>query len=345
MTRRSLLLGIAAALRKEQLAGAHKLLTDAVAQGKVGTAVLFVKQGSTEVARGFGKARGAEEVFLLASITKPMTAMAAMRLVDQGKLSLAHPVQKYIPEFHGGERGKITLKHVLTHTSGLPDMLPENEALRKRNASLKAFVQGACKTPLLFSPGSELRYQSMGILLAAECVERITRMALRDYLRTEIFEPLGMNNTSLGLGPRRIPDTAQCEVPGGDNWNWNSPYWRNLGAPWGGAHAPASDVARLLGYFLKPVDGPLKVATAKMMVTRQADGPSRGFGIGWMVGSEGFGKGCSASTFGHSGSTGTVAWADPARDLTCVLLTTRPAEQSKATVLNPTCDAVSQAVG
>jgi len=282
---------------------------------------------------------------LLASITTPMTAMAAMRLGDQGKLSLADPVQKYVPEFRGGERAKITLKHVLNHTSGLPDMLPENEALRKKNAPLKAFVAGACRTPLLFSPGKELRYQSMGILLAAECVERITRQALREYLRNEIFEPLGMNETSLGLGPRRIPDTAQCEVPEDSNWHWNSSYWRNLGAPWGGAHAPAGDVAKLLGYFLKPADGPLKAATARMMVTRQAEGPNRSFGIGWMVGPEVLGKGCSASTFGHSGSTGTVAWADPARDLTCVLLTTRPAEESKATVLNPTCDAVSQAVG
>ena len=103
-------------------------------------------------------------------------------------------------------------------------MLPENEALRKRHAPLRDWVALTCKTPLLFAPGTQVRYQSMGILLASEIVERITRTPLREFLDKEIFKPLGMRTASLGMGGRPIPSTEQCVVTGNDDWNWNSPY-------------------------------------------------------------------------------------------------------------------------
>ena len=134
----------------------------------------------------------------------------------------------------------VTVEHLLTHTSGLPDMLPENIELRRRHAALEEFVAGTCKTPLLFRPGSKVSYQSMGILLAAEIAQRITKLPFREFLRREVFLPLGMRQTSLGLGGRRIEDTAQCQVEGKDDWNWNSRYWRDLGAPWGGVDSTAA---------------------------------------------------------------------------------------------------------
>lgn len=343
MTRRTLLMGAMAALDRGHLDAAITKIESATKSGAVSAAALYVEQGSTRVARGFGKARGENEVFLLASITKPMTAAGVMKLVDGGAVRLEDPVRKYIPEFRGGDREKVTVQMLLTHTSGLPDMLPENTELRKRHAPLREFVAGSCKTPLLFPPGTQVKYQSMGILLAAEIAERVTKMPFRDFLKKEIYGPLGMSETSLGLGGRAIPGLAQCQVPEVSDWDWNSPYWRDLGAPWGGAHAPAVDVARFLKYFLEPSAKPLRVATARRMLMNQNGGLNKPWGIGFMIEPGGFGKGCSAGTYGHYGSTGTVAWADPEKKLICVLLTTKPAEQSRAGLLGPVSDVVSAA--
>jgi len=342
MTRRQLLSGaVALELRRDRLDAAVALIENATNSGTVAAAALDVRQGSFTLSRTFGRVTSSETPFLLASITKPMTATAVMILSDRGALSVTDRVRKFIPEFTGWDREAITIRHLLTHTSGLPDMLPENEALRKRHAPLKDFVAATCKTPLLFKPGAECRYQSMGILLAGDIVERITHMPLRDFLRKEVFQPLDMKQTSLGLGGRQISTTAPSQVTGNDDWNWNSPYWRDLGAPWGGAHATAPDVARFLRAFLQPARI-LKPQTASTMVANQNEGLNRPWGLGWAVKQGLFGKGCSPQTFGHNGSTGTNAWADPRKDLTCVLLTTRPAAEDKERLLRAVSDLVSE---
>src|SRR5206468_3416779 len=115
---------------------AARLIEQATASGDVRAAVLDVRQRKFSFSRAFGEARNTETVFLLASISKPMTTAGVMLLADRGELTLSDPVHKFIPEFSGGDRGLITVQHLLTHTSGLPDMLPENEALRRRHAPL-----------------------------------------------------------------------------------------------------------------------------------------------------------------------------------------------------------------
>ncbi len=213
MTRRSLLMSaVAMALRKEKVDEAVALIQSQVDSGSVRAASLHVCQGKQIVDRAFGAAKTPAAVFLLASISKPMTASAVMLLSDRKQLSIEDPVNKFIPEFRGGEKDRILLRHLLTHTSGLPDMLPENDALRKRHAPLKDFVAATCATPLLFSPGTSVKYQSMGVLLAAEIVERVSKRSLPEFLRDEIYRPLGMKDTSLGLGGRDLNETMQCQV-------------------------------------------------------------------------------------------------------------------------------------
>lgn len=343
INRRQFLAGILlSALQKDRLESAATLVERAVAHGEASAVALHVRQGDAVLRRGFGLARSPEAIFLLASITKPMTAAGVMILADRGELSLGDPVRRFLPEFAGGDRDLITVHQLLTHTSGLPDMLPENETLRQRHAPLSEFVAATCKTPLLFKPGTRVSYQSMGILLAAEICERITRQPFRAFLRRELFEPLGMKRTFLGLGGLQISDTMRCEVSGNDDWNWNSSYWRNLGAPWGGAHGSAPDIARFLELFLHPDGRVLKKESAARMIVDHNAGLDDPRGLGWMIKPGSFGKACSARTFGHYGSTGTVAWADPASDLTCVLLTTKPAAESRDTLLKPVSDRVSE---
>ncbi len=331
------------AIQQDRLDDAHRILEEAIVWGKVNYYSLYVRRGRERARMVGGPDINVDLPFLLASITKPMTIAALMVLVETEQVKLDDPVQRHIPEFKGAGREAVTLRHLCTHTSGLPDMLPDNEALRARHSPLAKFVEGACEVPLLFKPGSKCQYQSMGILLAAEVIERVTKSPLRDFMKKHVFDPLGMETASLGLGGRRIEDTALCQVSGNDDWNWNSPYWRDLGAPWGGAHASAEDVGKFLEYFLNPTGRVLRPATARTMVENQNRGLNLPWGLGWMVQPGKFGKACSEHTFGHWGSTGTVAWCDQVSRTTCVLLTTRPADESRSSVLGPVSDAVAAA--
>jgi beta-lactamase class C len=332
------------ALQQGGINEAIRLIEAQTRSGQVAAASLYVRNGSNVIRKSFGQAAKPDAVFLLASITKPMTVSAVMLMSDRGQLSLTDPVQRFIPEFRGNGRERVQIRHLLTHTSGLPDMLPENVELRKRHAPLSEFVAGACRTPLLFAPGEEVRYQSMGILLAAEIVSRIAHSPFPAVLEKEVFRPLGMRQTSLGLGGRAIRDTMQCQVEERTDYDWNSPYWRNLGAPWGGAHSNVDDVARFLQYFAHPDHGMLKPQTAAAMITDQTPALKQHYGYGWRLNDAAYGKGSSASTFGHGGSTGTLCWHDPRKDRTFVLLTTKPADQSNKTLLHPVSGMVSGAI-
>jgi CubicO group peptidase (beta-lactamase class C family) len=344
----------ARASKEKSLHQAELLLEGAVQDGTLRSASLHVRSKNFSVGKAVGSA-SPETVFLIASISKPLTAAGVMLLVDSNELKLNDPVQKYIPEFREGKRDRITIQHLLTHTSGLPDQLPENVELRKRQAPLEEFVERAIRTPLLFEPGQEVRYQSMGFLLASEVVRRITGQPFRKFLREQLFLPMGMGNTELGLGRFTIADTAQSQVEaapelygGGSDtqsWNWNSQYWRDLGVPWGGVHSNGSDLERFLRYFLSPDGSVLKVDTAKKMISNQNVGLAKPWGLGFMVQSKGLGAFCSPETFGHSGSTGTLCWADPRNGASMVLLTTLPARVSSTLLLKPVSNLVGQACG
>src|SRR5262249_52460282 len=141
-----------------------------------------------------------DALFLMASITKPIVYLGSMLLVERGRLSLTDRVSHYLPEFARSDRDReaVLVGHLFTHTSGMPDMLADNEQLRRDHSPLKKFVEGALKAPLLFKPGTKLSYQSMGTLLVAEIVQRLSEKPIAEYLKQEIFDPLGLKSTGLG---------------------------------------------------------------------------------------------------------------------------------------------------
>lgn len=340
-------------LPTDRMQAATQIIQKQVDAGILESAVLHVRQGKDTFQQAFGKAGNADAVFLLASITKTMTAAGVMVLADRGELQISDPAMKFIPEFNEGERKQITIEQLLAHTSGLPDQLENNTQLRSHHAPLTEFVQGAVRTPLLFAPGTKYHYQSMGILLAAEIVERITKSPLPDFLAKEIFTPLGMTHTALGLGRFKLADTIRCQTehaapesgagdPQAASWDWNSPYWRNLAAPWGGAHGSSADVARFLDSFMHPSGKVMRAETTRLMLQNHTQGLTADRGIGFALGRERFGKNCSQQSFGHSGSTGTLAWADPATDTICVILTSLPSRISAETILHPVSDVVAK---
>ena len=280
-----------------------------------------------------------ETIFLVASLTKPIVCAGALLLLEAGEFSLNQPVSAHIPEFAGGPKANVKLLHLFTHTSGLCDQLPASRQLRQAHAPIGDFVKAACETDLLFAPGTRVSYQSMGILLIGELVERLTGIQLREYLKERLFEPLGMKDTTLGMPAGGMKRSAwSLDAPFAPDSNdvgndWNTEYWRDFGAPWGGLHSNVGDLSTFLSHILGEIDGPLspalRAATVSDQVARMPGIPeseklSSRWGLGWMLAHPMFGSLVSGSTFGNLGATGAVFWADPETRVSCVLLTNQP---------------------
>lgn len=343
------------ALQQDKLETAADVLTAATKSGQIDAASLYVQTGDRTFARSFGTSKSVDDMFLLASISKTISAAAVMSLYDRGKFDLDDPAQKYVPEFSGDGREKITIRQLLTHVSGLPDQLPENAKLRASHSPLSAFVDVAVRTPLLFKPGTKYSYSSMAILLATEVAQRISGKSIATLTEEAIYKPLKMTRSAMGLGRFKLSDVVLNQVeygapesgagdPSTKSWDWNSPYWRKLGAPWGAAHGSAHDMATFLSEFLHPSGKALKPETARLMIANHNPEGIRPRGLGFDIGKQIGGPGCSDKSFGHTGSTGTRCWADPATDTICVVLTTLPARAVKPHPRDLTSDAVAKAV-
>jgi CubicO group peptidase (beta-lactamase class C family) len=343
----------AATWDKAKLEQAAKLMDGWIADGRVQGASILVTQGSLQFARNFGTAKGSEPVFLLASITKPMTAAAVMTLVDAGQLSLDDKVVTFFPAFTGEGRETITVRHILTHTGGLPDMLGDDEMMREHHAPLSDYREGAIKAPLKFPPGTKYSYASMGILLSSEIAQKITGKPIADIMDERVFRPLGMRRTGYGLRGRAntttvasqaAPAMTEAGKKSWGSWNWNSAYWRNLGAPWGGALGSAADVNRFYREFLDKRGSILKPATEQMMIVNQSPPGVKPSGLGFDLPPSVGAPACGPRTFGHNGSTGTLSWADPDTGTICVVLTTLYASAVRPHPMTLVSDLVAQAV-
>lgn len=340
-------------LDPERLKLAHQLLTEWTDAGDIpGAAIVVGRHGKMVEPVFFGRQgpeRKAEPIrqdgmFLLASITKPIVYMSALRLVERGQLVLSNPVTHYIPDFAAHHKESILVHHLFTHTSGMPDMLSNNVELRQSLAPLDKFIKGAIyDTVPLFQPaGTGLSYQSMGTLIVAEIVQRLTRKTIAQHVRDEIIKPLGLNSTWLGRGdfPReRLVRVETPEYQAGSHFGWNSKYWQDLGVPWGGMFASPADMAVICQCMLNygEVQGTqlLSRSMVEMATTNRLDDypdlpesirRSQPWGLGWRLNHPGqsgsWGNLLDRSVFGHTGATGTMVWMDRRRDGFAVLLTT-----------------------
>lgn len=260
-------------------------------------------------------------LFDLASLTKVCaTAPGIMLLIEQGRIRPDEPVMSYLPEFHGGGRDRITVRHLLTHTSGLKPSLPREPAW----AGYEKGIDLACHSVPDHSPDEQFRYSDINFILLGEIVHRVSGEMLDVFVRKHLHEPLGMKDT-LFLPPAplrlRIAPTEKDE-----KGNWlrgvvHDPTSRRMGGVAGhaGLFSTAADIARYCRMILNggEIDGVrvFKAETLKLMTTVST--PSAMVekrALGWDVDTRyskprgGFPVGAS---FGHTGFTGTCLWIDP----------------------------------
>lgn len=282
-----------------------------------------------------------DAMFYMASVTKPVVFLGAMLLVERGQLNLSDRVTRYVPEFGVHSKGETQVLHLFTHTSGLPDELPNNVELRRQLAPLSKFIEGAIQATPLFKAGTRLSYSSAATILVAEIVQRLSGISIQKFVRREIFEPLGMKSTGLGAKgfPReRLVRTQVPDYQAGSPGNWNSEYWQQLGSPAGGLFSTPEDYARICQVMLGGGQwGNVRLisrATVRMMTSnRLNDMPdmpepvrrTQPWGLGWRLNHLGmpdsWGDLLGRHVFGHTGSAGNLVWMDPHTQGFCILFT------------------------
>lgn len=264
-------------------------------------------------------------VFWIASQSKPITATALMMLVDEGKVNVDDPVEKYLPEFKdqwlAAEQDKehillkkpqhpITVRNVLTHTSGLPFKSaleqPTLDLLRLRDA-----VRSYAMTPLQFEPDSKYQYSNAGINTAGRIIEVVSGMPYEEFLNQRLFGPLGMKDTTFWPNDEQIGRLAKAYKPNADKTDLEEITISQLKYPLndasrqpmpaGGLFSTATDVARLCQMLLNGGEFQgkryLSEAAVKQMTTKQTpDALKDGYGLGWSANGNNFGHGGALST-------------------------------------------------
>jgi CubicO group peptidase (beta-lactamase class C family) len=282
----------------------------------------------------------ADALFWIASESKPITAAGLMMLVDDGKVQLDDPVEKYLPEFRNQwlvveqtkdqmqlkkPRHPITVREILSHTSGLPFMsVMERPTLDL--LPLKVAVQSYAMTPLQFEPGTKYQYSNAGINTAGRIIEVVSGTAYEDFLQKRLFEPLGMKDTTFWPSEEQLKRLAKSYKPNLSKTGLEETTIGQLKYPLsdhqrqpmpaGGLFSTADDVARFCQMMLNKGGAKgrrlLSEGAVKEMTKRQtAEGIKESYGLGFSTG---------AGTFGHGGAFATNMTVDSNRGLVMVFM-------------------------
>ena len=323
------------------MAGVDRVLDRFLEEGAFPGGVLAVgHRGALVHLRPFGRlsygddapAVSADTVYDLASLTKVVaTTTMAMILADERRLDLDSPVRDFLPRFAGEGKEKVTVRHLLTHSSGIDWWAPLYEEVEGQDA----YVERIQAMDLVYEPGSRSKYSDLGLILLGEILERVAGEPLDAFVRRRVFEPLGMGDTLFRPGPELIPRVAPTEddpwrgrVLRGEVHDENAFALGGV-APHAGLFSTAGDLARFVQMML--YGGVFEHhrlfsrATAEAF-TRPAGVPDSSRALGWDTKSpEGSSAGSlfSPGSYGHTGFTGTSIWIDPERELFAILLTNR----------------------
>ncbi|HYU32362.1 MAG TPA: serine hydrolase [Thermoanaerobaculia bacterium] len=295
-----------------------------------------------------------ETLYDLASLTKVVaTTTMAMILVDEGRLDLDQPVRNFLPGFQGPGKEAVTVRHLLTHSSGLEATAP----LYKKIEGRAAYLERIQAMDLVYPPGSRSVYSDLGIILLGEVLERVAGQSFETFVRERVLDPLGMRDTLFrppaGLRPRIAPtevDPWRGRLVQGEVHDENAFAMGGV-APHAGLFATAGDLARFAQMLLNGgvLDGHRIISqeTVELFTRRAGVVPGSDRALGWDTKSaEGSSAGTlmSPRTFGHTGFTGTSIWIDPERELYVILLTNRVHPTRENNLIREARPAVADAV-
>jgi CubicO group peptidase (beta-lactamase class C family) len=309
-----------------------------------GAALVVGSADSVLYARGYGHLAWSaaspvvdpdSTLYDLASVTKVVaTTTSLMLLVDRGKIRLDAPVATYVPEFRGAGTASVTVRHLLTHTSGLRATLP----LYREPDAAAALQLVFAATPIV-PPGTRVIYSDLNAILLGEIVRRATGEPLDTFAAREIFEPLGLRQSLF-----RPPAARRSRIAPTGLWHGhpvagvvNDQNAARLGGVAGhaGLFSSARDLARFAQFILRGgvlPDGRrlIRAETVRLFTTKAVDfgHRSEARALGWQAvptGEETSSAGTlfGPRSYGHTGWTGTSLWIDPDRGLFVVLLTNR----------------------
>ncbi len=361
-----------AGMDAERLARIPARMRDFVDKGTISGAVTLVaRHGAIAELDAVGwqdieakKQMRTDSIFQIMSMTKPVTAVGVMMLVEEGKLGLLDPVERHLPEFRGQllvERREaggrlvlkrpsrpITVRDLLTHTSGMPGGTPEGarEILEKLDLTLAQAVALYSQQPLEFEPGTRWSYSNSGIATLGRIIEVISGEPYEKFLDRRIFKPLGMVDSFFFPPEEKTGRIAMMYNlhegklrRAGANTLGGDPALYRRGAkypcPECGLYSTASDLAAFYQMMLNGGTNNgqrlLSKAGVDLMTTLHTGdlaaghAPGMGYGLAWAMVRQPLGAASyrSIGTFGHGGAFGTEGWVDPKRDMIEILLIQR----------------------
>lgn len=286
-----------------------------------------------------------ETIYDLASLTKPLiTGLLCALSIERGEIALDDSVAKYLSEFEMDDKRALTLRQLLTHTSGLPAWRPLYLIAKDKAHVLQAIAQERLES----SPGTHVLYSDLGFITLGFLLERIKQSELSEIARREIFEPLKLKRTFFNPDKALITGVAACEmgnayergtcgVATADSYPWRenliwgevhdgNAYFLEGAAGHAGLFSTAQETLRLATQFHAGMTELLKPETCALFRTNLTEGMEEARSIGWQLAAT---PGSTASqslppdSFGHLGFTGTSCWNDPVRERTLILLTNR----------------------
>ena len=288
----------------------------------------------------------------LASLTKVVgTTSAMMQLVESGKVELDAPVQRYLPEWKGANKEKVTIRHLLTHQSGLPAFKEYFRLNVSPDSTLALFLS----TPLDTLPGVRMVYSDIGAILLGKVVERVSGESLDRYLERHVFGPLGMRDTHYKPAKGDRYRMAPTEI---DPWRGRkllgevhdeNAYALGQVSGHAGLFSTGRDLEKLAEAYLN--GGAYNRAhlarpeTIKLFTTvNDSTFSSRALGWDTPSGNSSAGHYIERPAFGHTGFTGTSIWIAPQHDLYVILLTARVNPTRLHNKIGPVRAAVADAV-
>jgi CubicO group peptidase (beta-lactamase class C family) len=333
------------------------MLAERISAGDFPSAVYLVAQrGQVVLADALGDAvrdtvRHAatlDTIYDLASLTKPLiTGLLCARRIERGEFRLDEPVATYLSEFDVDDKRAITLRQLLTHTSGLPAWRPLYLMARNKESVLPTIAQ----EPLEFAPGTHVRYSDLGFITLGFLLEKRMRATLAEIARREIFEPLELRHTFFnpdkalitGMAASEMGNAyergtcATCGAKNAESYNWRenliwgevhdgNAHFLGGAAGHAGLFSNASETLRIATQFLAGTTTLLEPETCSLFTANMTKALEEARSIAWQLAAtpdSTAGPRLPPDSFGHLGFTGTSCWNDPAHERTFILLTNR----------------------